>query len=124
MQSPSCLEYQRSLEQALGSNNAQTLCGVHHIPSDHQIRHRLDSTAPAQVRPVFADRFQGLYQAGAIDRYRAVNQTLLLAFDGTEYFSSRAIHCPNCSARRHAKGQVTYFHTVLTPVPGQSRYVK
>ncbi|HYQ93063.1 MAG TPA: ISNCY family transposase [Candidatus Competibacteraceae bacterium] len=126
MQSPSFLEYQRSLEQALGRNNAQTLFGVHHIPSDNQIRHLLDSTAPSQVTPVFSYLFQGLYQAGVIDRYRAVNQTLLLALDGTEYFSSRAIHGPNCSARRHANGQVTYFHTVLTPVlvkPGVDKVI-
>src|SRR5512144_678325 len=111
MQSPSFLEYQRSLEQALGRNNAQTLFGVHHIPSDNQIRYLLDATAPRQVTPVFSYLFQALNQAGVIDRYRAVNQTLLLALDGTEYFSSRAIHCPNCSTRRHANGQVTYSHT-------------
>ena len=38
MQSPSFLEYQRSLEQAHGTSNAQTLLGVDHIPSDNPIR--------------------------------------------------------------------------------------
>jgi hypothetical protein len=41
---------------------------------------------------------------------------LLLAFDGVEYFSSHAIHCPNCSTRQHANGSMTYSHTALTPV--------
>lgn len=126
MQSPSFLEYQRSLEQARGRNNAQTLFGVHHIPSDNHIRHLLDATAPSQVTPMFSFLFQALNQAGVIDRYRAVNQTLLLAVDGTEYFSSRAIHCPNCSSRRHANGHVTYYHTALTPVlvkPGLDKVI-
>jgi hypothetical protein len=32
MQSPSFLEYQRSLEQTHGKNNARTLFGTHEIP--------------------------------------------------------------------------------------------
>jgi hypothetical protein len=126
MQSPSCLEYQRSLEQALGSNNAQTLVGGHHIPSDNQLRHRLDSTAPHPVTPVFSYLFQALNQAGVIDRYRAVNQTLRLALDGTAYCSSHTRHCPTGSTRHHANGQVTYSHTALLPVlvkPGVDKVI-
>ena len=104
-QSPSFLEYQRSLEQTQGKNNAQTLFGVHHIPSDNQIRHRLDATEPGRVKPLFSSLFDALNQAGVIETYRSVNQTLLLAFDGVEYFSSPAIHCPNCSTRQHANGR-------------------
>jgi hypothetical protein len=88
MQSPSFLDYQRSLEQAQGKNNAQTLFGVHDIPSDHQIRHLLDSPDPGQVKPLFSYLFNALHQAGVVETYRSVNQTLLLALDGTEYFSS------------------------------------
>lgn len=126
MQSPSFLEYQRSLEQRLGKNNAQTLFGVHAIPSDNQIRHLLDATAPGRVKPLFSYLFDALNQAGIVETYRAVNQTLLLALDGTEYFSSPTIHCPQCSTRRHANGQVTYFHTALTPVlvkPGLDKVI-
>jgi hypothetical protein len=116
MQSPSFLEYQRSLEQAHGKSNAQMLFGVHPIPSDNHIRHRLDSPAPHQVTPVFSSLFQALTQAGVSDRYRAVNPTLLRALDGTEYFSSQPLHGPNCSTRQHANGPVTYSHTALLPV--------
>ena len=126
MQSPSFLEYQRSLDQWLGKNNAQTLFGVHDIPSDNQIRHLLDATEPGQVKPLFSSLFQALHQAGVVETYRSVNQTLLLAFDGVEYFSSHAIHCPNCSTRQHANGSMTYSHTALTPVlvkPGLDKVI-
>ena len=116
MQSPSFLEYQRSLDQRLGRNNAQTLFGVHQIPSDNQIRHLLDATDPGQVKPLFSYLFNALNQAGVVETYRAVNQTLLLAFDGVQYFSSPTLHCPQCSIRHHANGSVTYSHTALTPV--------
>jgi len=126
MQSPSFLEYQRSLDQRLGKNNAQTLLGVHQIPSDNQIRHLLDATEPGQVKPLFSYLFQALNQASVVETYRSVNQTLLLAFDGVEYCSSHAIHCPNGSTRQHANGSVTYSHTALTPVlvkPGLDKVI-
>ena len=52
MQSPSFLDYQRTLEQTQGQSNAQTLFGIHPIPTDNQIRHLLDATDPVQVRPI------------------------------------------------------------------------
>ena len=126
MQSPSFLEYQRSLEQRLGKNNAQTLFGLHEIPSDNQIRHLLDATAPGRVQPLFSYLFDALKQAGVVETYRSVNRTLLLAFDGTDYFSSPTLHCPNCSTRHHANGAVRYSHTALTPVlvkPGVDKVI-
>lgn len=116
MQSPSFLEYQRSLEQTQGNNNARTLFGVHEMPSDNQIRNLLDSTPPGRLKPIYSFLCNGLKQAGVVDSYRSVNGTLLFAFDGTEYFSSKTIHCDDCSTRPHANGQVTYSHTALTPV--------
>ncbi len=116
MQSPSFLEYQRSLDQWLGKDNAQTLFGVPQIPSDHQIRHLLDATDPGQVRPLFSSLCHALHQAGVVESYRSVHQTLLLAFDGVQYFSASAMHCPQCSVRQHANGSVTDSHRALTPV--------
>ena len=125
-QSPSFLEYQRSLEQTQGHHNAQTLFGVHAIPSDNQIRRLLDATPPAALTPMYAFLFDALAQAGVVDSFRALDGTLLLALDGTEHFSSPAIRCECCSTRRHANGQTTYFHSALTPVlvkPGGDKVV-
>lgn len=125
-QSPSFLEYQRSLEQTQGHHNARALFGVHAIPSDNQIRSLLDATPPATLKPVYAFLFDALEQAGVVDSFRSVNGTLLLALDGTEYFSSQAIHCEYCSTRRHANGQTTYGHSALTPVlvqPGGDKVI-
>ena len=116
MQSPSFLEYQRTLEQAHGENNATTLFGVHEIPSDNQIRTLLDPTPPSMIKPVYASLFNALRESGVVDAHRSLNGSLLLAFDGTEYFSSKCIHCGQCSTRQHANGTATYFHTAVTPV--------
>jgi hypothetical protein len=125
-QSPSFLEYQRSLEQTQGGNNARTLFGVHEIPSDNHIRSLLDATPPDTLKPVYAFLLNALEQAGVVDSHRSLGGTLLLALDGTEHFSSQAIHCEQCSTRRHANGQVSYFHSALTPVlvkPGMDKVI-
>jgi hypothetical protein len=126
MQSPSFLEYQRGLEQSGGRSNAQTLFGVHRIPSDNHIRTLLDATEAGRLAPLFDELFEGLRRAGVVERYRAVNDTLLLAFDGTEYFASYQLHCSNCSTRRQSNGRVKYAHTVVTPVllqPGRDKVI-
>lgn len=53
MQSPSFLAWQRSMQERQGKNNAQSLFGVHSIPSDNQIRNLLDTVSPDHFYPVF-----------------------------------------------------------------------
>ena len=52
-QSPSFLDFQRTLELTHGNNNARTLFGVHEIPSDNQIRNLLDNTPPQHLDPLY-----------------------------------------------------------------------
>ena len=59
-----------------------------------------------------------------LEPYRCIGGDLLVAMDGTQYFSSTKIHCPQCSVTEHANGSVTYSHSVVTPVivaPGNPR---
>lgn len=92
-QTPSFLAYQRMMEGSKGKSNAQSLFGVHRIPSDNHIRDLLDSVAPEHVFPVFEDILQVLEQQGQMASFRSIAGSLLIALDGTEYFSSSQIHC-------------------------------
>jgi len=40
----------------------------------------------------------------------------LVSLDGTTYFSSKTIHCPNCLTRQLANGQTLSYHPAITPV--------
>jgi len=125
-QTPSFLAYQRMMAGSRGHSNAQSLFGVHQMPSDNQIRDLLDPVKPEQVFPVFEAILQVLAQQGPLQGFRSVADTLLLALDGTEYFSSSQIHCPQCSTRTLKSGETHYFHSVITPVvvcPGQTRVI-
>ena len=115
-QSPSFLEYQRRLQHTKGHNNVQTLFGVEQMPCDNQIRTLLDPLAPSHLDPVFVEIFTGLEQHHLLDPFRVLGAQLLVSLDGTTYFSSQTLHCPNCLTRQLANGRTLYYHSVITPV--------
>ena len=125
-QSPSLLDYQRRMQRRLGRNNAQSLFGVHQIPSDNQIRNLLDSVPPETLFPVFAEISDGLYHRGYLQPFQSIFNTFLVTFDGTEYFSSQKLGCDHCSHRTLSNGTSLHYHVALTPVivaPGQETVV-
>ena len=125
-QSPSFLAHQRAMESSKGKSNAGSLFGIGKVPSDNQIRSLLDPITPRHLYPIFAEVLQMMEQAGQLDRFRVLEGQLLISLDGTQYFSSKAIHCPQCQHRTSAKGETTYYHTAITPVivaPNQSQVI-
>ena len=125
-QTPSFLSYQRTMAATKGRSNAQSLFGVHQIPCDNQIRDLLDGVKPHCVFPVFEEILLLLEQSGELEALRSFGETLLVAMDGVEYFSSHSIHCPECSTQTAKDGTVRYFHGAVTPVivsPGRSTVV-
>jgi hypothetical protein len=93
-QSPSFLDYQTRMRQACGRDNAQSLFGVHEIPSDNQIRNLLDAVPEETVYPLLAQLEGELYKEGYLDPFRSVANTLLLALDSTDFFSSGSFPVP------------------------------
>ena len=70
--------------------------------------------------------FNRLDQHGSLNNFRVLEGQLLAALDGTQYYSSSNIHCPNCLRRQTSKGQTLYYHTAITPVivcPGRSEVI-
>ena len=63
MQAPFFLAPPRDMQRSKGRNNAQSLFGVHQIPSDNQIRKILDPVAPSYLRALFWQAYAQL-QAG------------------------------------------------------------
>jgi hypothetical protein len=125
-QSPSFLDYQRHLQQAKGHNNAATLLGVEKIPCNNQIRNLLDPLMPSHLDRVYLEVFEGLEHQGWLSDFRVLGDQLLVALDGTYYFSSQTIHCQNCLRRQSSHGRTLYYHSAITPVivcPGRSEVI-
>lgn len=116
MQCPSFLAHQREMQATKNKNNATSLFKIGRIPSDNHIRDLLDDVEPKAVFPVFDYVFQALRIMGHLEAFRFLDKQLLIALDGVEYFSSNNIHCDKCSIKKHTNGEITYSHSVITPV--------
>ena len=100
LKAPSLLAFDK--ERAEG--NLQTIYGIQHVPCDTYMRERLDPVSPKWLRPVFKSVFRQLQRGKALEELVFLDGHYLLALDGTEYFSSKTIHCASCLHRVHRNG--------------------
>ncbi|MBN3924520.1 MAG: ISNCY family transposase, partial [Nostoc sp. NMS4] len=114
-QSPSFLDHQRLMKSNKGKDNAESLFSIETIPSDNQIRNLLDPVPATTIFMAFQKVYQWLEKKGVLERFLYLDGEILVALDGTEYFSSKKINCSHCNCRNHRNGTTTYFHGCVTP---------
>jgi len=104
-----------SLVFSPSENNAESIFGVHKVPTDTHIRNILGPIPPAVLFPVFDNIFDFLVTEHVIADLVTTDNLLLIALDGTWFFSSEQIQCPSCQTKNHKNGSVTYYHSAITP---------
>jgi hypothetical protein len=109
LKAPSLLAFDK--ERAEG--NLQTIYGIARVPCDTHMREILDPVFPKVLRPVFKSVFRQLQRGKALEAMTFLDGHYLLALDGTEYFSSKTIHCASCLHKVHRNGSITYYHQML-----------
>jgi len=109
LKAPSLLAFDK--ERAEG--NLHTIYGIERVPCDTHMREILDSVSPKVLRPLFKSVFGQLQRGKALEPMAFLDGHYLLALDGTEYFSSKTIHCASCLHKVHRNGSITYFHQML-----------
>ena len=109
LKAPSLLAFDK--ERAEG--NLHTIYGIERVPCDTHMREILDPVSPKVLRPLFTSVFRQLQRGKALEPMAFLDEYYLLALDGTEYFSSKTIHCASCLHKVHRNGSVTYFHQML-----------
>jgi len=109
LKAPSLLAFDK--ERAEG--NLHTIYGIERVPCDTHMRVILDPVSPKVLRPVFKSVFRQLQRGKALEAMTFLDGHYLLALDGTEYFSSKTIHCASCLRRVHRNGSITYAHQML-----------
>ena len=114
MQSPSFLSHQRALETGRCKSNCSSLFGMDKIPTDNHIRDMLDPVAPAELFPLFGKALDMLEERGGLRFFRRLDGHVLIALDGTEYFKSQKLGCPNCQTRRRNNGHTEHYHCMLS----------
>jgi hypothetical protein len=113
MQSESFLAHQRSLEEGRKASNCQSLFGMAKIPTDNHIRSMLDPVAPSLLQPAFDQTLSALRSRGGLKAFERLGARTLIALDGTEYFCSQKLGCPQCQTRKRAGGKTDYYHSML-----------
>jgi hypothetical protein len=109
LKAPSLLAFDK--ERVEG--NLHTIYGIQRVPCDTYMREILDPVSPKCLRPVFTSVFRQLQRGKALESLTFLDGHYLLALDGTEYFSSKTIHCASCLHRVHRHGSITYAHQLL-----------
>src|SRR5678815_6040128 len=104
LKAPSLLAFDK--ERAEG--NLHTIYGIQRVPCDTYMRERFDLISPKWLRPVFTSVFRQLQRGKALEALTFLDGHYLLALDGTEYFSSKTMHCASCLHRVHRNGSITY----------------
>jgi hypothetical protein len=111
---PSLLKFDSDFrENHVLRSNMQTLFGVENLPSDTYMRERLDEVGPEELRRAFTMNFAQLQRGKALEQFKFINNTYLLALDGTGVFESDKVHCDNCCVKNHKEGHKSYYHQIL-----------
>jgi hypothetical protein len=109
LKAPSLLAFDK--ERAEG--NLHTIYGLQRVPCDTHMREILDPVSPEALRPGFKRVFAQLQRGKALEPMVFLDDSYLLALDGTGYFSSKTIHCASCLHQVHRNGSITYVHQML-----------
>jgi hypothetical protein len=102
-----------SFDKQRAEGNLKTIYGIDRVPCDTRMRERLDPVAPESLRHSFKLVFRQLQRGKALEPLVFLDGHYLVALDGTEYFSSKTIHCASCLHKEHRNGSITYFHQML-----------
>lgn len=112
-QDPSMLEFQTRLQQKIDRNNLETLFNVSSIPKATQLRDVIDEVPPTEFEKIFPDFFRQLQRGKQLEQYQFLDGMYLVPLDGTQYFSSENISCPNCLNKTKKNGKIIYYHQAL-----------
>ena len=124
MQSESFLSHQRRMECGRNASNCKALFGIETIPSDNHIRDLLDPVPPERLEPCFEQALEQMRQNGGLQHFERLGGRVLVALDGSEYFSSEKRGCPRCLTRKRCNGKTENYHTLLAVTlvaPGHNR---
>ena len=109
----SLLQFDKDSRKECILNNLKTVFGIEGVPSDTQMRERLDLVSPEALRPVFKALFALTQRNKKLEPLQYHDQRYIVSIDGTGYFSSNEIHCEHCCAKEHKDGTISYYHQML-----------
>lgn len=108
---PSMLSYQDHMREL----HIEKPFGIKAVPSDTQMREILDGIDIQPLNECFADLFWEVQRGGELKKWLFDGKYYLLAIDGSGYFCSDKISCPQCLVRKKG-GKDQFYHQVVAAV--------
>lgn len=112
-QDPSLLQFQKRLQEEQHRNNLKTFFDVSIIPKETQMRELIDAVDSETFRPVFKDIYLRLQRGKHLEPYQLFPKLYYFPIDGSQFYSSKEIHCERCLIKEHKTGHPSYSHQVL-----------
>jgi len=113
---PSLLQFDQHSQEEQIRHNLKTVFQIDRVPSDTQMRERLDDIDPLMLRKAYKRLFAQCQRSKKLEAFAFYQGKYLMPFDGTGYFYSNDVHCENCCQKTHKDGQTSYYHQMLTNV--------
>ena len=112
-QDPSLLQFQKRLQEEQHQNNLKTFFDVSTIPKETQMRELIDAVDSEIHRPVFKEMYSRLQRGKHVEQYQIFPKWYYFPMDGSQFYSSKEIHCEQCLVKEHKTDSPTYSHQVL-----------
>jgi len=96
--------------------NLHGVFGVKVIPCDSQMRTILDEVAVKHLRRSFRTVFHQLQRGKMLPQMTYLGGHLILAMDGTSYYSSEAVSSDLCLTKKKRNGKIEYHMQMLAGV--------
>lgn len=111
---PSLLQFDQHFREETVGHNLQRVYRVNQVPSDTQMRERLDEVDPRQLRRTFTRLLAQCQRSNRLTAFEYLDGRYLVPIDATGYFHSDAVHCEQCCQKQHQNGTVSYYHQMLS----------
>jgi hypothetical protein len=69
--------------------------------------------SPEALQPCFDQVIKQLRERDGLKAFQRLGGRTLVALDGTEYFCSQKLSCPQCLTRNRANGKIKSYHAML-----------
>jgi len=112
----SLLQFDHGMNDEIIRRNLISLYEIHQPPSDTYFRERLDEVDPKFIKKSFKSIWAAIQRGKELEAFKFIDGSYLISIDGTGYFYSDVIHCPQCCEKHHRDGSISYYHQMLGAV--------
>jgi hypothetical protein len=100
---PSLLAFEDRTADPGAAQNFKSLFGIERIASDSMLRQYFDPIDPSNFKHIFVKSFERMMHDGHLEQFVFLGDSILIATDGTTFYSSRNNFSPTCQTKVRRK---------------------